>query len=194
MASIEFPMIPSSIPTYRSFIMQFIGSGFYVWTYYALIVDSRAPSNIFGFAIGGVSSICDLAFGQMVGGCINPVKYIGPRLVTAELSDSWVFLAAPMLGGVFAGFYFDFFVLKRKEKEELIDEDEEDEVDMNPPPDDQNDFGTFVDTKRNSLKKMLYTEANTVKNSKIEDKEDDDKSKESLEGSELQSKSSFSNI
>lgn len=192
--SIEFPNIPDSIPTYRSFIMQFIGSGFYVWTYYALIVDCRAPSNIFGFAIGGVSILCDLCFGEMVGGCINPVKYIGPRLVTAELSEPWIYFTAPLLGGIFAGFYFDFFVLERKEKEELIDEDDEDEfTDNKPAPEEKNDFGTLVNTKNNSLKKLLFTKNNSEKGINVKSKKEDDVS-ESKEDSQLQSKSSLSNI
>jgi hypothetical protein len=183
--------------------MQFIGSAFYVWTYYALIVDSRAPSNIFGFAIGAVSSICDLAFGPMIGGCINPVKYIGPRLVTAELSDPWIYFTAPLLGGVFAGFYFDFFVLERKEKQEYIDEDNpspETLVDDNDDP----DFGTLDNqaqsknlSKNNSLKKMLFTKNNSENDSEQSEKkenESDDDIQESKHSSELQSKSSFSNI
>ncbi len=192
--SIEFPNIPKSIPTYCSFIMQFIGSGFYVWTYYALIVDCRAPSNIFGFAIGGVSILCDLCFGEMVGGCINPVKYIGPRLVTAELSEPWVYFTAPLLGGIFAGFYFDFFVLERKEKEELFDEDDDDQfLTTDPSPEDKNDFGTLINTNRNSLKNMLFTKNNSEKDIDADDKKEDDL-RESKEQSHLQSQSSLSNI
>jgi hypothetical protein len=176
--------------------MQFIGSAFYVWTYYALIVDSRAPSNIFGFAIGAVSAICDLAFGPMVGGCINPVKYIGPRLVTAELNDPWIYFTAPLLGGVFAGFYFDFFVLERKEKQELIDDDDDPEP-MTLVEDDDNNFGTLDDkTRNNSLKKMLFTKNNSEIGSQTADLNDNksDEINESKESKELESKSSFSNI
>ena len=181
--------------------MQFIGSAFYVWTYYALIVDSRAPSNIFGFAIGMVSAICDLAFGPMVGGCINPVKYIGPRLVSGEVNDPWIYFTAPLLGGVFAGFYFDFFVLERKDKQELVDEDEPE-----PEPEvllDNDNFGTLDNktnkdlTGNNSLKKMLFTKNNSEMGSETGGQNgdlSDDEVKESKESKELESKSSFSNI
>ena len=198
MASIEFPHVPEEIPVYRSFIMEFIGSGFYVWTYYALIVDSRAPSNVFGFAIGGVTSICDLAFGPMVGGCINPIKYIGPRLVTAELSGSLIYLTAPLLGGIFAGFYFDFFVLERKEKQELIDDDEDEIVEPSNEVDENKDFGTLGNTNNNSLKKMLFTKNNSQNDHSLMEKDNEDDNSKSddknLEGSELQSNSSISNI
>ena len=190
--SIEFPHLPKNMPTYQSFIMQFIGSGFYVWTYYALIVDSRAPSNIFGFAVAGVTAISDLAFGPMVGGCINPIKYIGPRLVTAKLNDPWVYLTAPILGGIFAGFYFDFFVLERKEKEELIDDDEEE-----PPKveakDDEADFGTLDNkVQENPMKKALFTQENSRRDNQMMDEESEEEG--SQQGSDVQSKSSFYNI
>ena len=175
--------------------MQFIGSGFYVWTYYALIVDCRAPSNIFGYAIGAVTSICDLSFGPMVGGSINPIKYLGPRLISGEINGFLMYLTAPLLGGIFAGFYFDFFVLERKEKQELIDEDDEEEIiDDKVDIGTNEDFGTIEGPRNDSLKKMLFTKNNSQKdNSLMEDKKskNDD---QTLDGSNLDSKSSLSNI
>ena len=164
---IEFPMIPAHVPVHKAFIMQFIGSAFYVWTYYALIVDSRAPSNIFGFAIGSVSALCDLSFGPMIGGCINPVNYIGPRLVDGNIADPLAYLTAPLLGGIFAGFYFDFFVLKRKEEQEIVDDEDEDlepekptnthnELDLN-----NKNLNTFDNSNNTSLQDFLYTKNNS---------------------------------
>lgn len=114
----------NNITPYKAFIMQFIGSGFYVWTYYSVIVDVRAPSNIFGFALGAVVSISNLSFGPMTGGCVNIIKYLGPRVVGANFENWSSYFIAPLLGGIFSGFYFDFFVLKTKQKKELIDDDE----------------------------------------------------------------------
>lgn len=122
-SAIQFPRLLNNITPYKAFIMQFISSGFYVWTYYAVIVDIRAPSNIFGFALGAVVSIANLSFGPMTGGCVNLIKYLGPRIVVGNFENWSAYFVAPLLGGVFSGFYFDFFVLKTKRKAELIDMD-----------------------------------------------------------------------
>ena len=191
--SIIFPRVPNSLPIFKAFIMTFIGSAFYVWTYYALIVDSRAPSNIFGFGIGAVSAICDLSFTPMIGGVINPIKYIGPRLVTGDLSDSVTYFTAPLLGGIFAGFYFDFFVLKRKEEDEIIDDDDDYVEPVKKPISSNDDFNmnTFKGTRNNSLKNVLFTKNNSDLMEDDEKSEDDDDINESKESSDLDSKNSL---
>ena len=91
-----------------------------------------------------------------------------------------------------AGFYFDFFVLERKEKEELVDDDEEE-----PPKveakDDEADFGTLDNkVQENPMKKALFTQENSRRDNQMMDDESEEEGRQ--QGSDVQSKSSFSNI
>lgn len=107
---------------FQTFIMEFTLSMLYVFVYFATIIDKRAPSNIFGFALGAVIIMGTLAAGPLTGGVVNPIRIFGPYLINGQLEDSVVYWLATLAGGIFAGFYYDFFLLK---DDELEDEDED---------------------------------------------------------------------
>lgn len=53
----------------------------YVFTYYATVLDSKAPNNVFGYAIGSIIGLSILGGVSISGGCGNPVRIIGPALL-----------------------------------------------------------------------------------------------------------------
>ena len=110
---------------FQAFVMEGILSMLYVFVYFATIIDKRAPSNIFGFALGAVIMLGTLAAGPFSGGVVNPARIFGPYIVRSEVHDMINYWLAMVGGGVFAGFYYDFFLIKN---EGMDDEDEHPEA------------------------------------------------------------------
>ena len=50
--------------------------------------------------------------GPVTGGAVNPVRALGPMLVSGSLTDWWLYLVGPIVGGVVAAVVYDRFVRK----------------------------------------------------------------------------------
>lgn len=62
--------------------------------YFGLIFNKKAPSNVFGFGIGGVISIAHLTIGMISGGCVNPVRFFGPSLLTDKSKYMMIYMGS----------------------------------------------------------------------------------------------------
>ena len=118
---VGYPEPRVGVSSLQIFVPEFIGSALYLLAFLALIVDRRAPTNVFGFGLGAVIAGCSVAFGPATGGCVNPVRLFGPHIVSNRFEHAWVFWAATVAGGLFAGFYYDFFMLKNESFDFLDD-------------------------------------------------------------------------
>lgn len=110
--SIFYPTQNAEFTNFQSFLLEFIGAFLYILTYSATVLDRRAPSNVFGFATGSVFLLCVLCFGEITGACLNPIRVFGAHLINFDWSHSWLYWLAGSFGGLFAGFYYDFFLKK----------------------------------------------------------------------------------
>jgi aquaporin TIP len=120
---IGYPKANPLMSEFQIFIVEFLGSCLYVFAYYAFVVDKRAPKNVFGYALGAATMVSTVAFGAFSGACINPVRIFGPQIVTGNYARAWSYWMADIFGGVFAGFYYQYFLMK----DSMVDESEEDE-------------------------------------------------------------------
>jgi aquaporin TIP len=70
--------------------------------------DDGRDKRLAGVAIG--ASLTSLFFiaGPLTGAAANPARYLGPALLSRQLSEFWVYLAGPMLGGGLASMAFGF--------------------------------------------------------------------------------------
>ena len=107
--------------TFTIFFMEFIFSFFYILIYCATVFDKRAPSNIFGFAIGGVFILASMCIGHHTGACLNPMRTLGPQITSGEFKNIWLYLLADFFGGLFGGFYYEFFLKDISDDIELLD-------------------------------------------------------------------------
>ncbi|MCK6470680.1 MAG: aquaporin [Planctomycetes bacterium] len=55
-----------------------------------------------GIAVGGTVALEALFAGPLSGASMNPARSLAPALVSGELEDLWIYLAAPMLGALLA--------------------------------------------------------------------------------------------
>jgi glycerol uptake facilitator-like aquaporin len=123
---IGYPKANPLMSDFQIFIVEFLGSCLYVFAYYAFVVDKRAPKNVFGYALGATVMISTVAFGAFSGACVNPVRIFGPQVVTGKFARGWSYWMADIFGGVFAGFYYEFFL-----KTDSLAEENEDDEDSN---------------------------------------------------------------
>ncbi|KAL6237923.1 aquaporin-like protein [Aspergillus navahoensis] len=101
-----------------SFFAEFVGSAILIGTILALGDDSNAPpgAGMQAFIIGILITVLVLALGYTTGGCFNPARDLGARLVTVmagwggqmftEYHIWWLWgpWVADILGGLFGGF------------------------------------------------------------------------------------------
>ncbi|OGI18695.1 MAG: aquaporin [Candidatus Melainabacteria bacterium RIFOXYA2_FULL_32_9] len=68
------------------------------------------PRQIAGFAIGITLAAAIILGIQITGGSLNPARSFGPALIVGgeALSQVWLFLIFPSIGGVLAGLFYRF--------------------------------------------------------------------------------------
>lgn len=83
------------------FVTEVILTFFLVYVVCGTAVDARAP-KMGGLFIGLTVALDILMGGPVSGGAMNPARYMGPAVVSANLSHIWLYWLAPVLGGVLA--------------------------------------------------------------------------------------------
>ena len=58
-------------------------------------------------AIGGTIALASLVGGPISGASLNPARSLGPALVSGELGSLWIYLTAPVVGGVIGALAYD---------------------------------------------------------------------------------------
>jgi MIP family channel proteins len=97
-------------------LMEGVGTFFLVWAIVGVAVNPDAFREWAGLAIGATLGLAVLVGGPLTGGSFNPARAFGPDLVSGEFDNFLlVYLLAPVIGGLLAGFvYFRMFVLPGK--------------------------------------------------------------------------------
>jgi aquaporin NIP len=97
----------------QSFVWEVVMTFFLVFVVTALATDGRAVRAAAGFCIGGTIVLDAIVGGPISGASMNPARSFGPALVSGDFNSLWIYLAAPVLGGVIAAFTYWFL---REEK------------------------------------------------------------------------------
>jgi MIP family channel proteins len=69
--------------------------------------DARVPQGVAAMAIGAALAAAILIGGPLTGAGVNPARAIGPMLAAGKLTDWWVYLLAPIIGGMAATTLYD---------------------------------------------------------------------------------------
>jgi MIP family channel proteins len=73
-------------------------TAFLMFVIMAVATDTRAVGAGAAIAIGGTVGLDALFGGPITGASMNPARSIGPALVSGELHDLWIYIAAPLVG------------------------------------------------------------------------------------------------
>ena len=94
----------------EAFVLEIIGVALFVIVISAVATDPRAPWNgVFApAAIGGFIFAAAVALWPVSGGGFNPARTLGPALVANDWTDLWIYMVAPLAGGVIGGVVYWF--------------------------------------------------------------------------------------
>jgi MIP family channel proteins len=73
----------------------------------------RSPSQLAPAAIGMTITLCILGFGVVTGGAVNPARTIGPAVAAGLYSEVPLYVAAQLVGAIFAGGMYRWFWKQR---------------------------------------------------------------------------------
>ena len=89
-----------------AFLAEMIGTFILVWAVMGTAVNPNAPKGIAGAAIGGSLAVGVLLFGNATGASFNPARWFGPSLAAGHWTDGWLYILAPIVGGLIAAFTY----------------------------------------------------------------------------------------
>jgi aquaporin NIP len=87
----------------QSFLWELVMSAFLMFVILAVATDTRAVGEAAAIAIGGTIGLDAMFGGPVSGASMNPIRSLGPALVSGDLHALWVYLLAPVLGASVGG-------------------------------------------------------------------------------------------
>lgn len=92
----------------QSFVWEAVMTFFLVFVVTSVATDMRAVGSVAGLAIGGTVVLGALVGGPISGASMNPARSFGPALVAGDFNSLWIYLAAPIIGGIVAALVYAF--------------------------------------------------------------------------------------
>ncbi len=81
---------------------------FLMFVILAVATDTRAVGEAAAIAIGGTIGLDALVGGPISGASMNPMRSLGPALVSGDLHAVWLYVVAPVLGASVGGLSYLF--------------------------------------------------------------------------------------
>lgn len=91
----------------QAFLVEALVTFVLVLVVVSVATDDRAESAIAPVAVGFALAAAIFVAGPLTGGAVNPARAFGPNLLAGQLSSLWIYLLAPVVGGVLAALAYD---------------------------------------------------------------------------------------
>ncbi|WP_328291464.1 MIP family channel protein [Kineococcus sp. NBC_00420] len=85
----------------RAFFVEALVTFVLVLVVISVATDDRVPAAAAPLAVGAALAVCIFVAAPVTGGAVNPARAFGPALVSGNLHALWLYLIAPVVGGVF---------------------------------------------------------------------------------------------
>jgi len=85
---------------WQAFVLELFLTAVLVFVIACVAVDSQAAPAHAPFAIGGTVALEALFAGPISGASMNPARSLAPALVSGQVGSVWIYILAPMLGGL----------------------------------------------------------------------------------------------
>jgi len=82
----------------QAFLFEFVMSAILMFVVMAVATDTRAVGEAAAIAIGGTIAFCAIFGGPISGASMNPMRSLGPALVSGDLHALWLYIVAPVAG------------------------------------------------------------------------------------------------
>jgi aquaporin NIP len=92
----------------QSFLWEAVMSGFLMFVILAVATDTRAVGEAAAIAIGGTIALDAMFGGPISGASMNPMRSLGPALVSGDLHAIWLYILAPVVGTSIGGAAYEF--------------------------------------------------------------------------------------
>jgi len=92
----------------QAFLWELVMSAFLMFVILAVATDTRAAGEAAAIAIGGTIGLDAMFGGPVTGASMNPMRSLGPALVSGDLHAIWVYLIAPVAGATLGGLAYQF--------------------------------------------------------------------------------------
>ena len=92
----------------QSFLWELVMSAFLMFVILAVATDTRAVGEAAAIAIGGTIGLDAMFGGPISGASMNPMRSLGPALVSGNLHALWLYIVAPVLGASLGGIAYQF--------------------------------------------------------------------------------------
>jgi aquaporin NIP len=92
----------------QAFLWELVMSVFLMFVILAVATDTRAVGEAAAIAIGGTIGLDAMFGGPISGASMNPMRSLGPALVSGNLHALWLYILAPLLGASLGGLAYQF--------------------------------------------------------------------------------------
>lgn len=92
----------------QSFLWELVLTVFLMFVVLAVATDTRAVGEAAAIAIGGTIGLDAMVGGPISGASMNPMRSLGPALVSGDLHALWLYIVAPVLGASVGGLAYQF--------------------------------------------------------------------------------------
>jgi aquaporin NIP len=91
-------------PLLQSFILETVLTAMLMFVILGVATGAKEKGILAGVAVGGVIAFEAMFAGPISGASMNPARSLAPAVVSGNLQDIWIYLAAPCLGAAFGVF------------------------------------------------------------------------------------------
>jgi aquaporin NIP len=92
----------------QSFLWEVVMSAFLMFVILAVATDTRAVGEAAAIAIGGTIGLDAMFGGPISGASMNPMRSLGPGIVSGDLHAIWIYVLAPVVGTACGGPAYQF--------------------------------------------------------------------------------------
>src|SRR6478609_3675338 len=92
----------------QSFLWELIMTAFLMFVILAVATDTRAVGEAAAIAVGATIGFDAMFGGPISGASMNPMRSLGPAIVSGDLHALWLYIAAPVLGASIGAVLYQF--------------------------------------------------------------------------------------
>ena len=104
----------------QSFLWELVMTFFLMFVILAVATDTRAVGEAVAIAIGGTIGLDAMFGGPISGASMNPMRSLGPALVSGDLYALWLYILAPLVGASLGGLAYQFVRGEQTRPAELV--------------------------------------------------------------------------